>query len=118
MVTQLVIITSTGHISYTQMVSLPVSILALSFGASKAFFTIRSGDDKNPDPNLKMLLSVIFPLMLVQVGSSAITWTCIVGVLGGWVFPFVVVSISASLTSQKALQWWLRDAVKIKKNVI
>ena len=75
MVTQSVIITSSGHISYTQMVSLPVSILALSFGASKAFFTIRSGEDKNPDPNLKMLLSIIFPLMLVQVGSSALSWT-------------------------------------------
>ena len=107
MVTQSVIITSSGHISYTQMFSLPVSILALSFGASKAFFTIRSGDDKNPDPNLKMLLSIIFPLMLVQVGSSAISWTCIVGVLGGLVFPFVVGSIFTSLASQKALEWWL-----------
>jgi len=59
MVTQLVIITSSGHISYTQMASLPVSILALSFGASKAFFTIRSGEDKNPDPNIMMLLIVL-----------------------------------------------------------
>ena len=38
MVTQMVIITCTGHMSSVQMGSLPVSFMALAFGASKAFF--------------------------------------------------------------------------------
>ena len=61
MVTQCVMISSTGgFMSHAQMFSVSVSLITLSFAASRMFYTMRSNEDKEADPKLKMIFHV-FP---------------------------------------------------------
>ena len=74
-------------ISYSQIVSLPVSIF------SDAYFIQRDEDNTDPDPELKMAMR-IFPWMLIVVIHSITVWTCIAALLGEYVIPCICVYFS------------------------
>ena len=88
-VVQLKIILSTGSISYSQIVSLPVSIF------SDAYFIQRGEDNSDPDPELKMVAMRIFPWMLIVVIHSITVWTCIAALLGEYVIPCILASLAS-----------------------
>ena len=88
-VVQLKIILSTGSISYAQMASLPVSIFSLAWASSRAYFIQRADDYSDPDPDVVLLTRNIFPWMLIVVVHSLTIWTCIAGLLGGFVIPCI-----------------------------
>ena len=84
-ITQTVIICSTGHITNAQMISIPVSLLMLIWAASRGFFTMRDEQNQDPNPDVKMILQNVYPWMSATVLSSVIIWTCVGGMLGGFV---------------------------------
>ena len=94
MVTQLVIILSTGGVSQSQLASLPVSFFSLSFTASKAFFTLRERQTRESDPTFKMVALTVLPYMMVVVLNSIILWTFIGGLLGEYVLVGIGINIS------------------------
>ena len=85
-VIQLVNIFSTGRISTDQMISIPISILSLAWGSSRAFFILRKRDEADPDPGFGLVCFRILPWELLIVTNSTIYWTCITGLVGKYVF--------------------------------
>ena len=98
MVTQCVIICSTGRMSYVQMFSVSASLITLSCAASKMFFTMRGNENKEADPKLNMMLHV-FPLMVASVTSSVITWTAVAGMVGEFTIIPAVLTFLVNLAS-------------------
>ena len=76
-VTQMVIVASTGQASTSQVVSICVSLLSLSWGAARAYLLHRSDNLSDPDPPLPMVLLRIFPFKLSVVLQSTILWVAI-----------------------------------------
>ena len=97
LVTQALIICSTGNISISQTISLPVSLLSLAMAASKSFCTMRSGNQKEADPNLKMMITTILPWTMVSILSSLYTWLIICGMAGEFSFPLILLTLGASV---------------------
>ena len=62
-VQQTVISLSTGHFPREIVFSTIVSVLALTWGASRAYFIERGQDEADPDPALLMVALRVFPLM-------------------------------------------------------
>ena len=89
-VTQCVIFLCTGHISIVQIVSIFLSLVTLTWGASRAYFIQRVKDEADPDPNFGMVILRIFPFMLVTVANSLVMWVLIGGFLGGFTFVTLV----------------------------
>ena len=85
-IVQTVIVLSTGRISFAQRISIPFSILSLAWSSSRVYFILRTPDDSDPDPELKMVLLRIFLWELMIVINSVLLWTMIGGLLGGYVF--------------------------------
>ena len=85
-IVQLVIIFSTGHISYAQMASISFSIFSLSWASWRVFFILRTRDESDPDPNFKTTFLQILPWELMIVINSTILWTLIGGLLGKYFF--------------------------------
>ena len=81
-VQQLVISFSTGKFSASIVIGIVVSILSLSWGASRAFFMERTKDEADPDPALPMVATRIFPLKLVVLFNSPLMWVLIGGMYG------------------------------------
>ena len=81
-VQQMVIGLCTGHFPWEIQVSTLISLLSLSWGASRAFFVERIPDEADPDPAVLMVLMRIFPLMLIVVTNSMLTWIAIGGLIG------------------------------------
>ena len=100
--TQLVIILSTGGASSSQLASLPLSFISLSFTASKAFFTLRDRETRETDPKIKMVVLIVLPWMMMAVLSSIVIWTFLGGLLGEYVLVGIVINIGTVLFS---LQW-------------
>ena len=97
-VVQLVIVFSTGHISYAQMVSIPMSILSLAWASSRAFFIMRTAQESDPDPNVKLIILRILPWELLIVQNRIILWTLLCGLLGKYVFIGVFLSFCIIFT--------------------
>ena len=91
-VTQLVIALSTGHFDRQIMVGTAVSILSLTWGASRAYFMERTKDEADPDPALPMVALRVFPWMLIVVANSLLMWIAIGGMIGFWFFPAVYIN--------------------------
>ena len=91
-VTQLVIIASTGQASTSQIVSVCISLLSLSWGAARAYFLQRSDNLSDPDPPLPLVLLRIFPLKLCVVLQSTILWVSIGGMSGAWTFVAIPIN--------------------------
>ena len=109
-VIQLVIIFSTGRISTAQMISIPISILSLAWGSSRAFFIFRKRDEADPDPGFGLVCFRILPWELLIVTNSTIYWTCITGLVGKYVVVgvfFCFVTILGSL--------WLREKLSMTR---
>ena len=93
-VVQFVVILSTGRISIAQWISIPISILSLSWGSSRAYFIQRGEDESDPDPKVKIVLFYVFPSMLVIVLNRSILWTLIGGLLGRYIFAGMAANLS------------------------
>ena len=105
-VQQLVISFSTGKFSATIIIGIVVSVLSLSWGASRAFFMERVPDESDPDPALGMVGLRIFPSKMVILGNSLFMWFLAGGLLGPWVFVslpvvFVVIYVSVWVFATK-----------------
>ena len=95
-VQQLVIGLCTGHFPISIVFSTIVSVLTLSWGASRAFFVERVLDQADPDPAVTMVLLRVFPLMVVVVVNSMVDWVAIAGLIGVWVFPALVINFATT----------------------
>ena len=104
-VIQLVIIFSTGRITTTQMISIPISILSLAWGSSRAFFILRRRDEADPDPGVWLVCFRILPWELLMVTNSTIYWTCFTGLVGKYaifgVFFCFVITLSTLWLKEK-----------------
>ena len=79
-----------------------MSLLSLTWGASRAFFILRNENDEDPDPNFAMVLLRVFPLMLISVINSLFMWVLIWGFLGPYTFAglfanFTIIKIILSV---------------------
>ena len=81
-VSQLMIIVSMGSVPYAQLISVPISLISLSFSAVKAYCSMRQGDEAETDPDIKFLILNIFPLMLDSIICSLVLCTYVVGFMG------------------------------------
>ena len=100
-VVQLKIVLSTGRISFAQRISIPISIFTLAWNSSRAYFIQRDEDNSDPDPEKKMVLMQVFPLMFLVVLHSIISWTSIAGLLNEYAIPFCFAYILLAFISQK-----------------
>ena len=100
-VIQLKIVLSTGRISFAQRISIPISIFTLAWNSSRAYFIQRGEDNSDPDPEKKMVLMQVFPLMFLVVLHSIISWTSIAGLLNEYAIPFCFAYILLAYLSQK-----------------
>ena len=92
----------TGHFPPMIMLSTAISLLSLSWGASRAYFIERSLDKADPDPALFMVLMRVFPLMLVVVVNSLAMWVMIAGLIGPWVFPALLITFATDYSLVRA----------------
>ena len=97
-VQQMVIGLSTGHFPWEIQLSTIVSVLSLSWGASRAFFVERVLDEADPDPAVLMVLLRVFPFMLVVILNSMMTWTSIGGLIGILVFPALLINFTTTFS--------------------
>ena len=86
----------TGHFPISIVFSTIVSVLTLSWGASRAFFVERVLGQADPDPAVTMVLLRVFPLMVVVVVNSMVDWIAIAGLIGVWVFPALVINFATT----------------------
>ena len=101
-ITQCVIILSTGRISWTQMISITISVASLTWGAGRSFFIQREDHMSDPDPPALMVLARVFFYMLTITTNSLVLWTFIGGFLGkatalALILNFVAVYFSLKL---------------------
>ena len=94
---QLVIVFSTGRISYAQMISIPFSLFSLALGSSRVFFILRTRGQSDPDPKFKTTILHILPWELMIVINGTILWTIIGGLLGKYIFIGVLISFNIIL---------------------
>jgi len=104
-VSQLVIVLSSGTITTTQIISITISILSLSWSASRAFFIQRSLKEADPDPNKLLVILRVFPWMLISVMTSLITWTCIGGIIGPFCLLLIFLSFLVNYIVLKFYNW-------------
>ena len=102
-VTQAVIILCTGKASYTQIVSIFISIASLSLGGSRGFYTQRPKDQADPKPAMRNILTVL-PLMMVVLLTTLTMWVAIGGFLGGWTFLVLFLNWTINFAALKALK--------------
>ena len=95
-VQQMVIGLCTGHFPLAIQVSTLVSLLSLSWGASRAYFVERILDEADPDPAVLMVLMRVFPLMLIIVSNSMLTWIAIGGLIGPLIFPALLINFATT----------------------
>ena len=100
---QLIIIFSTGQASGSQQISIVVSLLSLTWGASRGYFNQRSQNAADPDPALLMVVMRVFPLMFVIVLNSLTLWVFIGGLLGPWTFLALLINSVLIFSSLKVI---------------
>ena len=96
------IIVSMGSVPYAQLISVPISLISLSFSAVKAYCSMRQGDEAETDPDIKFLILKIFPLMLDSIICSLVLCTYVVGFMGPWAIPHAFFT----WFSLKLNTWW------------
>ena len=92
----------TGHFPPLIMLSTVISLLSLSWGASRAYFIERSQDKADPDPAFFMVLMRVFPLMLVVVLNSLVMWVMIAGLIGPLTFPALLITFATDYALVRA----------------
>merc|ERR1719474_2539238 len=78
-----------------------MSILSLAWASSRAFFIMRTAQESDPDPNVKLII----------VQNRIILWTLLCGLLGKYVFIGVFLSFCIIFTVLHLKQ--KRDARKL-----
>ena len=105
-----------------QQISIVLSLLSLTWGASRGYFIQRLQDAADPNPALGMVVTRVFPLMLVIVLNSLVLWVFIGGFLGPWIFPPLLVNfliIFCSLKGGKILRKrWMRRMGRMRRNAL
>ena len=91
---QLHIVTCTGRVGTTQLVSMCSSVLTLSLASARAFYIQRDIVHAEPAPSPHMLLRA-FPWKFFQVVSSAIHWSYVANLKG---FIFAIFALSSMFT--------------------
>ena len=103
------------------MASTAVSLLSLSWGASRAYFIERSPEKSDPDPPVFMVLMRVFPLMLVVVTNSLVMWVMIAGLIGPSVFPALLITFATDYAMVRAFVQELyideEEEVKREQNI-
>ena len=111
---QMVIVLSTGQVSTTQIISLCISILSLSWGASRLIFflensffnylssprsylILRPKDKSDPDPKLTTVLLHIWPWMFLVTVANLVFLVFIAGVSGPLIFPALAICYGVNL---------------------
>ena len=92
----------TGHFPPLIMLSTVISLLSLSWGASRAYFIERSQDKADPDPAFFMVLMRVFPLMLVVVLNSLVMWVMISGLIGPLICPALLITFATDYALARA----------------
>ena len=98
---QLIIISNTGQFRWSIIISIVVSLLSLSWGASRTFFMERSEDEADPDPDALMVVLRVFPCMILMVGNSLLMWVLLGGFLGLLVFLVLKINFWSNFTTVK-----------------
>ena len=96
--TQMIIMMSTGRYTPTQLISVAVSILSLSWGAARAYFILRTRDQSDPDPAVGMVIKWILMHMVAVTVHSLLMWSTIGGLLGPYTFVAIPITILAIYT--------------------
>ena len=102
-ITQCVIVLSTGRISWTQMISITISVASLTWGAGRSFFIQREDHMSDPDPPALMVLARVFFYMLTVTINSLVLWTFIGGFLGKATVLALILNFAAVYFSLKLL---------------
>ena len=105
---------STGQVSYAQGISLCTSVVSLSWGAARAFMIKRTKDEADPDPQVGMLALNVWPFMLVTTVVNLLLLVCWGGILGGYIFPCLVLNFLIVFTTLKMKVKLLREARRSK----
>ena len=113
-VTQAVIIFCTGNVSTTQIVSIAISIVTLSLGGSRGFYTQRPKAQADPKPALRNIATVL-PLMMVVLLTNLTMWVAIGGFFGGWTFLALFLNWTVNFAALKALRRWGEDTEESRK---
>ena len=100
---QLIISFSIGHFRWNIIVSITISLVSLSWGASRTFFIERGEDQADPDPSLDMVGLRVFPWMVLMVSNSLVMWVLLGGLLGPWVFLVLPINFLCNYTTVKCL---------------
>ena len=103
--TQLSIILLTGQFSSTQLVSMAVSFLSLSFAATRAFFISRDPTHADPEPEVPIMLRVM-PHMMVNLLYSSLVWTTVAGLVKQFAFLAILLML---VTNYTALRLWKKQ---------
>ena len=115
---QLIIGFSTGHFRWNIIGSIIISLISLSWGASRTFFIERSEDESDPDPSLVMVGLRVFPWMILMVANSLAMWVLIGGLLGPWVFLVLPINFLCNYTTVKYLYTSKREENKKEEKSI
>ena len=100
---QLMIGFSTGRFRPGIVFSIIVSLLSLSWGASRTYFMERSKDKADPDPDVFMVGLRVFPWMVLMVLNSLVQWVLLGGLLGPWVFLVIAINFLCNYTTVQCL---------------
>ena len=91
-ITQVVIMLSTGQVTWTQGVSLCTSVLSLSWGASRAFMIMRTKEERDPNPEISTLGLRVWPYMILSTIANLGLLVCTGGILGPYIFCSLVLN--------------------------
>ena len=91
-------------------------MLALGWGASRAFFIERSQDFSDPDPAVGLVALRVFPPMIFVVVNSLFNWVAIAGLLGVWVFPALVVTFTTTFSLVRTVTRNWNEQMSEKEN--
>ena len=100
---QLMIGFSTGRFRPSIVFAIIVSLLSLSWGASRTYFMERSKDKADPDPDVFMVGLRVFPWMVLMVLNSLVQWVLLGGLLGPWVSLVIAINFLCNYTTVKCL---------------
>ena len=109
---------STGQVSYSQGVSLCMSVLSLSWGAARAFMIMRTRDEADPNPEISTVILRVWPYMIVTTIANLALLVCMGGILGGYIFCCLVLNFLSVFTTLKLTAKHFREEkgrVSLKK---
>ena len=96
---KVVIMMSTGQVTYTQGISLCTSVLSLSWGAARAFMIMRTRDEADPNPEISTLVLRVWPYMIATTIANLALLVCMGGIFGGYIFCCLILNFLSVFTT-------------------